>query len=305
MKIVITGATGFIGGALCEKLKNDYEIIALSRNPKKASLVLDSSIKITGWDGKTCDQWKNELEGAFGVINLAGENISDGKWTPAKKDRILNSRINATAAVVEAIRQVENKPKILMQASAMGWYGSGGFIEADEGSPPGEGFLADVCRQWEKITEPVENMGVRVVKLRLGAVIGKQGGILPMLMKVFRFLVGGYIGTGQQYISWVSIDDVTGAVRFLMENENCGGAFNITAPAAVTMKEFCKALGKAMKRPSWTAMPGFAAKLMYGEMAEELLLASYKIRPKRLLDCGYEFKYPILQEALNNLVNRE
>jgi len=304
MKVVITGATGFIGRALCEELKSDYEIVALTRNAENAKQLLNSSINTVQWDAENAGQWSNIFEGTFCIANLAGENIGVERWTEKKKERIINSRIKVTTAVVEAIRQAENKPKVLIQASAMGWYGSKGIIEADEDSGPGEGFLAKVSQEWERTAEQVNDMNVRLVKIRLGMVLGQQGGVLPKLIRPFRFFAGGYIGSGRQWVPWVSINDVVGAVRFLIKNDKCSGAFNITGPQPVTLKEFCRIAGQVTSRPSWTVMPAFAAKLIFGEMAEELLLASYKIRPKRLTDAGYEFRHRTAQEALKDIIKR-
>ncbi len=302
MKVVITGATGFIGRALCEGLKRDYEIVALSRNKEKATLVLDNAIKVVQWDGETTGDWANELDGAFCVVNLAGENVGVKRWTERKKERIINSRLKATAAVVEAIRKSRNKPKILIQASAMGWYGSKGIIEADEDSGPGEGFLAKVSQQWENTADQVIDMNVRLAKMRFGAVLAFQGGVLAQMIKPFKFYLGGYFGSGKQWFPWVSINDVVGAVRFVMENEKCIGAFNVTGPVPVELKDFCSKIGAVMNRPSWTIIPGFIVKLILGQMGEELILTSYKIKPKRLTDAGYEFRHRTVQEALKDII---
>jgi uncharacterized protein (TIGR01777 family) len=302
MKVVITGATGFIGTALCEELKSDYEIVALSRNKEKAMRVLENTVKIVQWDGETTGDWANELEGAFCVINLAGENIGVKRWTEKKKERIINSRIKATAAVVDAIRKSRSKPKVLIQASAMGWYGSKGTIEADEDSGPGEGFLAKVSQQGENTAEQVTDMNVRLAKMRFGAVLGLQGGVLTQMIKPFKFYLGGYLGNGRQWFPWVSIDDVVGAVRFVMENEKCSGAFNVTGPVPIELKDFCTKIGAVMNQSSWTIIPGFLVKLILGQMGEELLLTSYKIKPKKLMDAGYEFRHRIAQEALKDII---
>lgn len=302
MKVVITGATGFIGTALCKELKSDYEVAALTRNKEKAKRVLGNAIKPVEWDGKTTGGWVSEFEGVFCAVNLAGENVGIGRWTEKKKERIINSRLKATAAVVNAIRQSKNKPKVLIQASAMGWYGSRGTIEANEESGPGEGFLANVSQQWENIAEQTKDMNVRLVKMRFGAVLGSRGGVLTQMIKPFKFYFGGYFGSGRQWFPWVSIDDVVSAIRFVMENEKCSGAFNITGPQPVQLKELCKVLGKVMNRPSWTVTPGFLVKLILGQMGEELLLTSYKIEPTMLNKAGYEFRHRTVQEALKDII---
>jgi uncharacterized protein (TIGR01777 family) len=302
MKVIITGATGFIGRALCEELKSDYEIVALTRNKEKAMSVLGNTIKIIRWDSETTGEWAGEFEGAFCVVNLAGENVGVKRWTEKKKERIINSRLNATAAVVEAIWKSKDKPKVLIQASAMGWYGSKGIIEADENSGQGEGFLAKVSQQWESTAEQVIDMNVRLVKMRFGAVLGPRGGVLMQIIKPFKFYLGGYFGSGRQWFPWVSIDDAVGAVRFVMENEKCSGAFNITGPQPVQLKEFCKIVGQVMNRPSWTITPGFLVKLILGQMGDELLLTSYKIKPNKLSEAGYEFRHHTAGEALGEIL---
>lgn len=302
MNVVIAGATGFIGRALCENLQSDYEIIALSRNPEKAKIALGDSVNIARWDAKNDEQLTGIIDGAYCVINLAGENVGIGRWTERKKQKIISSRLAATEAVAEAIRQTENKPAVLIQASAMGWYGSKGIIEADENSAPGEGFLAKVSQQWESTAEQVTDMNVRLAKMRFGAVLGSAGGVLPAITKPFKFYLGGYFGSGRQFFPWVSIDDVVGAVRFVMENEKCSGAFNVTGPVPIQLKEFCRQIGAAMNRPSWTMIPGFVVKLILGQMGEELLLASYKIKPKRLIEAGYEFRHHTAGEALKEFI---
>lgn len=301
MKIIITGATGLIGKALYDYLKSSCEIIALSRNVEKAKLLLRDEIKIVQWDGEKIGHWAQEFEGAFCIINLAGENI-EGRWTQKKKDSIRRSRLNSTSAVVQAIRQTHNKPNLLIQASAMGYYGSRNVIEADENSPNGEGFLAQLCVDWEKLIEPVPKMGIRCVILRTCAVLSTEAGLLKKMMFPFRFFMGGYLGSGEQWVSWININDVCRAVKFLIDNEKCEGPFNITSPNPVQLKEFCSVLGKVMKRPCWTALPACAAKIIYGELTGELLLASYKIWPKKILNAGFEFKYPELTTSLQYLI---
>lgn len=304
MKIIITGATGFVGKALCQKLKDNYEVIALTRNTEKAKSILGSKIKTVFWDSQNIGQWKNELEDAFCVINLAGENVS-GRWTKQKKLAIIHSRLASTSAIAEAIKQAKNKPKILIQASAMAFYGSRGSIEADEKSPNGDGFLAHLCYDWERAIEPVTNLGVRCAILRIGLVLGKNEGVLPKLILPFKFYAGGYIGSGEQYLSWISIQDLVSAVEFLIKNDNCCGPYNLSAPEPVKLKEFCRILGKIIKRPCWTIIPAFISRLFFGEMAEELLLASYKIRPKKLLQAGFNFEFSGTEEALTDILKSE
>ncbi|MFA5555030.1 MAG: TIGR01777 family oxidoreductase [Phycisphaerae bacterium] len=299
MKIIITGATGFIGKALCQTLMGSYEVYALSRNPQLAQVSLGSQIRVMQWDGYNLGQWTEQLEGAFCVINLAGENIASGRWTKRKKHKILQSRIQTTQAIVKAILNAKEKPKVLIQASAIGFYGSRGVIEADENTRQGEGFLAQTCVKWEQQIEPLTDTAVRCIKLRTATVLGKQGGMLKKMLKLFHFYLGGHIGSGEQFLSWISIDDFCEAVRFLIEKNNCRGAFNLTSPEPVKMKDFCRVLGDVLNRPSRIYLPVWAAKLIYAEMAEEILLASYRITPKRLQDEGFEFRNTELKETLS------
>lgn len=305
MRIIITGATGFIGKALCQELISRYEVCALSRNPQLANRSLGSQIKVIHWDGYNLGQWTKQIEGAFCVINLAGENIASGRWTKQKKHKILQSRIQTTQAIVKAILDVQEKPKVLIQASAIGFYGSGGIIEADENTPQGEGFLAQTCGKWEQAIEPLTNTAVRCVKLRTATVLGKQGGMLKKMLSLFRFYLGGHIGSGKQFLSWISINDFCTAVRFLIEKNNCRGAFNLASPEPVQLKDFCRILGDVINKPSRISLPAWTAKLIYGEMAEELLLASCRIRPKRLQDEGFRFRNTELKETLGLILKGE
>jgi uncharacterized protein (TIGR01777 family) len=299
MRIVITGATGFIGRALCEGLHKEYEIIALSRNAGRARQSIGHLSEVIQWDAKTSAGWKEKAEGALAVINLAGENLAAGRWNNSRKSRILQSRLDAINAVVEAIKQLQNKPKVVILASAIGYYGPRQDEQLDETSPPGEGFLANVCRSIETLAKEIEKLNVRCVVTRSGVVLGKDGGAFPRLAKPFRFFLGGYLGNGKQWFSWISIEDELAAIKFLMQNENLSGVFNLTGPQPMTMKDFCVTLGRIIKRPCWLKVPGFALRLALGEMADEMLLSGQKVIPNRLLDAGFEFKYPNLEKALS------
>jgi uncharacterized protein (TIGR01777 family) len=302
MKVVITGATGFIGGALCKKLCKDYEIVALSRNTEAARKSIGDIAKIVLWDAKTSAGWAEEANGAFAIINLAGENAASGRWNKARKSRILQSRLDAIGAIVETIKQLKNKPKVVVQTSAIGWYGLSSDESFDEDSPLGEGFLAGVCRDIESRAEEYERLGVRCAIIRTGVVLGRDGGAFPKMVKPFRFYLGGYLGSGRQWFSWIHLDDEIAAIKFLMENESLKGAFNLTAPQPVTMREFSKILGKVMHRPVWFNAPAFAARLAFGEMADEMLLSGQKVLPKRLLNTGFDFKYTNVKQALVDII---
>jgi hypothetical protein len=303
MKVVITGATGFIGRALCKALHSDYEIIALSRDAGRAAKSLGELAKVIEWDGRTTGSWLGAANGAFAIINLAGENIGSDRWTESKKAGILHSRLDSTKAVIEAIKQMNIKPAVVIQASAIGWYGPRSGEPLDEESPAGKGFLANVCQRVESSVEKIEKLNVRTAVIRTGVVLGRDGGAFEKLVKPFRFFLGGHLGSGRQWFSWIHLEDEVAAIKFLMENENLKGAFNLTAPEPVTMKEFCKVLGKVIHRPSMMKVPSFAARLAFGEMAEEMLLSGQKVLPKRLLNTGFNFKYTNVKQALIDITS--
>jgi uncharacterized protein len=298
MKVLITGASGFIGRALCKELCKDYEIIALSRNVRSALSIIERYAKVIEWDGKAAETLVSHAEGAQAIINLAGESIASGRWTHSKKAAILHSRLDSARAIVSGIKQLKNKPSVVIQASAIGYYGMCGDEELTEKSPNGKGFLAEVCQKVELCTEPLSELGVRLVVIRTGVVLGKSGGMLPRLTKPFRYFVGGHPGSGKQSFSWISLEDDIAAIRFLMENEKQQGVFNLTSPEPVRMKDFCKKLGKVLKRPSWLPIPGFAIRLVFGEMAEELILAGQKVIPEKLLNTDFVFKHGNVENAL-------
>ena len=299
MRVVITGATGFIGRALCKALHGDYEVIALSRDANRAAKSVGETAKIIEWDGRTTGTWLKQANGAFAIINLAGENIASGRWNESKKAGILHSRLDSTKAVIEAIKQVNKKPVVVIQASAVGYYGPRSDEQLDETSTPGKGFLANVCRGVENSAEEIEELGVRCVVIRSGVVLGRDGGAFTKLVKPFRFYLGGHLGSGRQWFSWIHLEDEIAAIKFLMENEHLKGVFNLTAPQPVTMKEFCKILGKVLHRPAWLNVPAFAARLAFGEMADEMLLSGQKVLPKRLLNTDFDFKYTNVEQVLN------
>lgn len=301
-RIVITGGSGFVGRALCRHLAGlDYEVVVLTRRVRDWGEGF-SSVRQVEWDGRSVEGWAKEIEGSLAVINLAGENIAAGRWSRRKKQRILDSRIEACEAVVAAVRAAQQKPLVVIQASAIGFYGDGGDEKLDESSRAGRGFLADVVKQWEAAIEPVGDLGVRLVTLRLGVVLGRSGGILAKVVTPFQFFVGGHLGSGQQWLSWVHLNDVTGAIGTCLENDSCEGVFNLTAPEPVRAKEFFQVLGQAMRRPSWLHVPGIFLKLMLGEMAQEMLLSGQRVQPKRLLKEGYVFKYCRLDGAIEDVL---
>ncbi|UCE48478.1 MAG: TIGR01777 family oxidoreductase, partial [Phycisphaerales bacterium] len=261
-RILVTGATGFIGRPLSAELaRAGYEVVALSRRRTEAERVLTGDVKVVEWDATTARGWSEFVDGAMAIVNLAGENIGSGRWTGGRKQQILASRLNAGKAITRAIRRAEHKPQVLIQASGAGYYGDRGDQLLDEDSSNGSGFLADVAQQWERSVHEVGSLGVRLVTIRLGVVLGAHGGVMSRLIPPFRFFVGGHPGSGKQWLGWVHIDDVIGVIRFLVENANCEGPFNVTVPEPTRSKDFYDALGKAIHRPAVFPMPAFALKL--------------------------------------------
>lgn len=301
MKIIITGGTGLIGSALIEELVNDkHEIIVTSRAPENASS-FPPLVQIVKWDGKTALGWGDHAEGADAIVNLAGESIAPMPWIGDRKEKIRASRVNAGKAIVDAITRAQHKPRVLVQSSAIGYYGIHSDETLTENSPAGNDFLASVCLDWEKSTDAIEAMGVRRAIYRTGIVLSRKGGVLPLMSLPFQFFVGGKMGSGQQWISWIHSADEIAALKFLIANENARGVFNFTAPNPVRNQDFSNALGKAMNRPALFPVPGFALKIPLGEMAELMLLNGQRVVPERLKQMGFEFRFPTIQEALENL----
>jgi len=305
MRVVIAGATGFIGQALCRRWHREYELIALSRDTTRAAGLIGQYAKAVEWDARTASSWARYVEGAQAVINLAGENVGAGRWTQPKRDSIMQSRTYTAHAIVDAVAGARSKPAVVIQASGVGYYGSRGDELLDEDSAPGNTFLAEVTRKTESIIARVEKSGVRHVATRNGMVLGRHGGALPRLMAPFRFYVGGYVGNGRQWVSWISLPDLLGAILFLMTNPSVKGACNLTSPHPATMKQFCRTLGQVLRSPAWTILPGFAARLLFGQMADEVLLASQKAVPKRLTEAGFQFRHPDLRAALEAVIRGE
>lgn len=305
MRVIITGGTGLIGKALANSLAHDHhDVIVLSRNKNKTS-GLAGGVQVVEWDARTAQGWGALADGTGAIINLAGESIAGegfppSRWTPERKRRIRDSRVNAGKAITEAIKAANNKPSVLIQSSAVGYYGTHGDQDITEDAPAGSDFLSDVSKEWEAATAEVEKMGVRRVIVRTGIVLSSKGGVLPLMSLPFRLFAGGPIGSGKQQIPWIHIDDQIGAIRFLMENAAARGAYNLSAPNPLSNAEFGKAIGRALGRPSFFPTPGIAFKLAFGELAM-LLLEGQRAVPKRLQEAGYSFQYADADAALKDL----
>lgn len=309
MKVIISGGSGLIGEALVRDLiKDKHHVIVLSRNPEKARRSLPAGVEIAGWDARTSNGWGHLVDGADAIVNLAGENISGermfpSRWTAERKQRILQSRIDAGAAIVEAVRLAKTKPNFLIQASAIGYYPpntSRGQVESD---PPGIGFQPSVLKQFEDSTTPVEEMGVRRVITRSGVVLSNKGGAFIPQALPFKMFVGGPLGSGKQCYSWIHIADEVAAIRYLLESPSASGVYNVTSPMPVTNREFGRTLARVMKRPFWMPVPAFALKLVFGEVSE-ILLDGWWVLPQCLTEMGFKFRYPDPESALRNLVGK-
>ena len=302
-RVVITGGTGFIGRALASNLaESGYEVAVLTRNPRRAAARGGNRIKPVGWDGRTSEGWLDDASGAYGIVNLAGENIGASRWTRSRKQKIVSSRLEAGRAVLEAVEKSSLKPRCVIQASAVGFYGPRADEELDESASSGRGFLADLTRTWEASTAGAAALGVRHVIIRSGLVLDGDDGVLPRFLRQFRLFAGGPLGSGKQWISWIHRRDEIAAIRFLLERENLSGIYNLTAPAPLTMKAFARALGRALKHPAWFPVPAFLLRFIFGMMAEETLLSGQRVVPRALLEAGFRFSFPDLKTALAEIL---
>ncbi len=307
MRCILAGGTGLIGTALATELVADgHEVIALSRTPESRG-DLPEDVRVVGWDARTAEGWGHLVEGAGAIVNLAGANLAGKgflptRWTDERKRVIRDSRVNSGRAVVAAVQLAMKKPRVLVQSSGVGYYGARGDEPVTEETDAGDDFLARLAAdEWEPSTEQVEEMGVRRVLVRSGAVLSAREGALPRLVLPFRLFVGGTLGRGGQWHSWIHLQDEVRAIRFLVEHEEASGPFNLTAPHPVTDAEFGRTLGKVLNRPSWLHIPGFAMRLAFGQVSE-VLLEGQRAMPRRLLELGFEFQFPELEAALRDLL---
>jgi uncharacterized protein (TIGR01777 family) len=302
MRVVITGGSGLIGSEAARDLGGaGHEVVILTRDPAKAG-PLPPNARAVRWDGRTAEGWGALLDGGTAIIHLAGDSIASGRWTAEKKRRIRDSRVESGKAVLEAIRQAAIKPAVLLQGSAVGYYGPCGDEVVTEHHPAGNDFLADVCKAWEASTAEAESLGVRRALLRTGIVLSRKGGALPKMALPFRVMAGGPLGSGRQWVPWIHMADEVGAIRFLLENEDASGPFNLTAPNPLRNRDFSRALGRALKRPALAPAPSFALRAVLGEMAD-MLLEGQRAVPQRLLETGYVFRYPEALPALRDLLD--
>lgn len=306
MRVVITGGTGLIGSALARHLgAAGYDTVILTRNLGKTGS-LPPGVRAEQWDGLTGKSWSHLLDGETVVVHLAGEGIADGRWTEERKRLIRDSRVGSGKAVLEAIRSATVQPKALLQGAAVGYYGPRGDDEVVEGQPPGHGFLADVCVDWEASTAEAESLGVRRVLLRTGVVLAREGGALPRMSMPFKLMAGAPLGNGRQWLPWIHMADEVGAIRFLIERDDARGPFNLTAPKPVTNRELGDVLGRVLRRPNplqalGLGVPSPVFRAMLGEMADAVL-DSQRVLPARLLELGYSFRYPDIESALRDLL---
>ncbi|MSR78017.1 MAG: TIGR01777 family protein [Candidatus Omnitrophica bacterium] len=304
MKIIVAGGTGFVGKPLLSALLDGgHTVILLTRNSGHFQNASGSKLQLQTWDAQSTGDWTKQLEGADAVINLTGEGVAGKRWTAAQKKILLRSRIDSTHALVQALSQTTSKPKVLINASAIGYYGNIPAGNITETSAKGTGFLADLCDQWEKEALTAEALGIRVVRLRIGIVLERDGGALNKMLLPFKVGAGGPVGSGKQWLSWIHRDDLVAIILYALENPELSGAVNGTAPAPVTMKEFASSLGKALHRPAFLPVPGFVIKLLLGEMSS-MLLDGQRALPEKLSKLEFRFKYPDLSGALKSILIR-
>ncbi len=305
MKVAVTGATGFVGSRLIERLQAEgHTVVALTRNPERALQMFPAAafpqVEAVGYTPTAMGDWQQSLSGCDGVVNLAGEPIAESRWTPERKQMILNSRKLGTQTLVAAIAQAMPKPSVLVNASAIGYYGTSETATFDETSAPGADFLAQVCQEWEAAAQTVEQAGVRLVILRIGIVLG-DGGALAKMIPSFKLFAGGPIGTGRQWFSWIHREDLVSLILQALTDTNISGIYNATAPNPVRMAEFANTLGSLLKRPSWLPVPSFALEALLGDGAK-VVLEGQQVLPKRTQATGFQYQYPTVTQAVTEIL---
>lgn len=300
MKIVVAGGSGLIGEPLVQRLlgRGD-EVSVLTRNPSKVQVG-----RPLQWDGRTQGVWSDAVATADAVVNLAGESISDGRWTEERKRRLFASRLDATGAIVEALHRSPSPRRVLVNASAVGFYGDRADEQLDESSQRGSGFLADLAERWEEAARAAEAVA-RLVVLRFGIVLAREGGALQKMLLPFRMGLGGPIGNGQQWFSWIERDDVVRLIEWAIDTQTARGVYNATAPQPVKNRDLARALGRALSRPAFMPAPAFALKAAFGQMADDALLAGQRVLPRRAEQEGFRFESPALDEALSRILGKK
>jgi len=305
MKILVTGGTGFVGHSLVRKLiEANHKVVLLTRNPESTKSKTSEPAEVYGWEPETTTPPKEAYNGIDAIVHLAGESIAAGRWTAKQKKKILDSRVLSTRNLLKGVVESGAKPKVIVSASAIGIYGDRGNQSLSETSAQGIGFLADVCRAWEKESQYPGLESIRKVNLRIGIVLEKGGGALQKLLPIFKLGGGGPVGNGKQWMSWIHREDLVEMILYSLTHENVSGAVNAVAPSPSTNAEFSKALGKALHRPAFMPAPAIALKIAMGEMSE-LVLASQKVEAKKITDAGFVFKFPQIQEALNDICKKK
>jgi len=298
MKLLVSGSHGLVGSALIASLEKDrHEVVHLVRQAPKNNTEIE-------WHPNQGKIDASRLEGFDAVVHLAGESIASGRWSDEKKRRIRESRVQGTTLLSESIARLSKPPAVFVSASAIGYYGDRDDELLTEQSAPGNDFLAEVCLAWERATGAVEAKGIRTIHTRFGIILDKKGGALEKMLTPFRMGVGGKVGSGKQWMSWIALEDVVSGLRFVIDQSGMKGAVNFTAPHPVTNAEFTKTLGAVLSRPTLFSVPAFGARLAFGEMADALLLSSAKVEPAKLRENGYQFKYAELEPALKHLLEQ-
>ena len=293
MKIAISGSGGLVGSALSEALQRDGH--SVNRLVRRAPTAPEQEIF---YDAAAARIERQKLEGLDALVHLAGENIADGSWSSTRKQRIRSSRIDSTRLIAKALSDLDRPPSTLIQASAIGFYGDRGDEKLDESSPAGTGFLADLCRDWEAAAEPAQDAGIRVIWFRIGVVLAPHGGALPRMLRLFKLGLGGKLGRGRQFMSWIALHDLVRLIVFSLNHPDFAGPVNAVAPTPVRNEEFTRVLAGVLHRPAFMTAPAVALKLALGEMADEMLLASARIYPRRAEQAGFRFNHPDLESAL-------
>jgi uncharacterized protein (TIGR01777 family) len=302
MRIMVTGGTGFIGSAVIKYLSPlPHDLVLLTRGSSRMELRGALTVKYVHWDPSLPGPWEKEVNGCDVIINLIGKNVFEERWNDTVKQQILNSRVTATNLLVDAIGKAEQRPSLLISASAVGYYGDRAEETITEASAGGTDFLADVVKQWEGAAYRAEQFGVRVATPRIGLVLERTGGMIGKMLLPFRLFAGGPIGSGRQYLPWVHMDDVVRGLLYPMENTEFSGVYNLVSPYPVPMKQFAATFGSVLHRPSWLPVPDIALHLLYGEGAK-VILSGQKALPERLLSSGYTFSFPELKSALENIM---